>query len=339
MPPHNERGGALVIDFEHHWLAGDGQTKGKSASGRVVERYRKPDGSVGRRVYGVAGTARGHLEFMDAAGIDMAVLTTNPEWKLEDCTKWNDFCAAVVQQHPDRFAGYASIPPLGGQGALDELERAVQGLGLKGVHIWARSGEHSLDDRRYWPFYEKVAELKVPIDLHVEARPLGFDALKKADYPLYYVLAREFDICAATLRLCLGGVLEEFPNLVFVVNHFGGGVSAVLERFDAYLNYFGPSPQDFYPDKPLISKPWRHYFDKLYFNMAGRERGMDTVHCALTNISPKKLLFATDWPFNYGFKAETVAQYIADIRRLDLPQEDIAAMLGGNGAQLLGVAT
>ena len=140
------------------------------------------------------------------------------------------------------------------------------------------------------------------------------------------------------MRICLGGVLEEFPDLVFIINHFGGGVSAVLERFDAYLNYVGSRWQDFYPDKPLISKPWRHYFDKLYFNMAGRERGMDTVKCALTNISPKKMLFATDWPFNFDNDAKGASQYIADIRKLNLPREDIDAMLGGNGAQLLGIA-
>ena len=145
------------------------------------------------------------------------------------------------------------------------------------------------------------------------------------------------DICATTMRLCLGGVLEQFPDLVFIVNHFGGGVSAVLERFDAYLSYVGEGWQDFYPGKPLITKPWRHYFEKLYFNMAGRELGMDTVRCALTNISPKKMLFGTDWPFNYDNDPAGARQYIADIRALDLPGEETEAMLGGNGARLLGI--
>ena len=326
----------MIIDFEHHWTFGRMLTKGKSASGRVVERYRNKDGSIGLRVHEAAGTAEGHLAFMDEAGIDMAVLTTNPERSLDDCVAWNDLCAHVVKEHPDRFAGYASIPPLAGKPALDELERAIKGLGLKGVHIMSRSGGRFLDDRVYWPFYEKVSELKVPIDVHIEASPPGFDALR-APYALYYVLAREFDICATTMRICLGGVLEAFPDLVFIVNHFGGGVSAMLERFDAYLSYVGTGWQDFYPDKPLITKPWRHYFDKLYFNMAGREQGMDTVKCSLTNINPRKMLFATDWPFNYDSDAQGVRQYVADIRRLDLPKEDTDAMLGGNGAQLLGI--
>ena len=35
--------------------------------------------------------------------------------------------------------------------------------------------------------------------------------------------------------------------------------------------------------------------------LARNELGMETVKCSLTNISPKKLLFATDWPFNYEY--------------------------------------
>jgi len=71
-----------------------------------------------------------------------------------------------------------------------------------------------------------------------------------------------------------------------------------------------PSWPDFYLGKRLISKPWREYFNKLYFNMAGREVEMAAVKCALTTINPRKL---------------------------DLPKEDIDAMLGGNAAKLLGI--
>ena len=68
------------------------------------------------------------------------------------------------------------------------------------------------------------------------AEPPGFDSLH-APYALYYVAARELDMIAATLRVCFGGVLEDFPDLKLIMNHFGGGVSSVIERFDAYTSY------------------------------------------------------------------------------------------------------
>lgn len=326
----------MIIDMEHHASRGDLLLKGHSQSGKVVERYWDTDGKMKIRTYEEAGRVERRLQFMDESGIDVAVLTANPVTTLEQCRDWNDFCAGIVKDYPKRFAGFASIPPLGGKPAFDELDRAVKGLGLKGVHIWTQNAGQPLDSREMWPFYGKAAELHIPIDVHVTLEPRGFDALH-APYALYYVMARELDMCSATLRVCLGGVLEDFPDLVMIMNHFGGGVSAVLERLDAYMDYVGPGCPSLYRDKQLISKPWREYFNKLYFNMAGREDGMDAVKSALTNISPNKLMFGTDWPFNYDHEPQKVKRCIERIRRLDLPKEKTEAMLGGNAAKLLGL--
>jgi len=322
--------------MEHHTATKDRLEKGKSQSGKVCERYWDTDGKMKIRSFEEAAQAESHLQFMDEAGIDMAVLTTNPISSLEQCQRWNDFCAGIVRDHPRRFIGFATVPPLGGRPAFEELERAIGELGLKGVHIWTWNDGQPLDSRELWPFYAKVSELGIPIDVHVTLEPPGFDAVHAA-YALYYVMARELDMCAATLRVCLGGVLEDFPDLVLIMNHFGGGVSAVLERLDAYMGYVGPGCPSLYLDKPMISRPWREYFDKLYFNMAGREVGMAAVKCALTNINPKKLMFGTDWPFNYDRNPDGARQYIEEIKKLDLPGEDIDAMLGGNAARLLGI--
>ena len=219
---------------------------------------------------------------------------------------------------------------------MDELDRAVTVLGLRGVHIWTQNNGRMLDSQELWPFYQKVSELRVPIDVHVTLDPAGYDSLH-AEYALHYVMARELDMCAATFRLCLGGVLEDFPDLVIIMNHLGGGISAVLERMDAYMNYVGPGCPSLYRDKPLITKPWRAYFDKLYFNIAGREVGMAAVRSALTNIRPERLMFGTDWPYNFDHEPQEVRRYISEIRKLPLSKRDIDGMLGDNAATLLGI--
>ena len=111
----------------------------------------------------------------------------------------------------------------------------------------------------------------------------------------------------------------------------------MMERLDAYLEFVGPGWPSFYYDKPLITRPWREYFDKLYFNMAGREAGIAAVKCALTTVSPRKLMFATDWPFNFDYNPQGVKQYVEEIKGLELAEEDIEAMLWGNAARLLGI--
>jgi predicted TIM-barrel fold metal-dependent hydrolase len=325
----------MIIDVENHFYLEETTEKRTFESGKICERYWDKDGKVKIRQSQEAARIERYLQFMDDAGIDMAVLT-NQSRKLEQHKKWHDLCSKLVKEYPKRLIGFASLDPLGGKPAFDELDRAVKGLGLKGVHIWTRNDGTYLDSKEMWPFYEKVSELGIPIDVHITGSPAGFDALH-APYALYYVIAREFDMAASVLRVCLGGVLEKFPDLKLILNHLGGGVSSIIERLDAYSSYADrPGWSDFYLGKRLISKPWREYFNKLYFNMAGREVGMEAVKCALTNISPKKLLFATDWPWNFDYEPEKVKQYVAEIKKLDLPEDDIEAMLGGNIARLLG---
>ena len=70
--------------------------------------------------------------------------------------------------------------------------------------------------------------------------------------------------------------------------------------------------------------------------MAGRGMSTDTLKICLVNISPKKLMYATDWPF-IGVHPDMAKRFIANIRKLDLPQEDIDDILGGTAAKLLGI--
>jgi predicted TIM-barrel fold metal-dependent hydrolase len=64
---------------------------------------------------------------------------------------------------------------------------------------------------------------------------------------------------------------------------------------------------------------------------------MRAVQCALTTISPDKLLFGTDYPYNFTHDPQGVRKYIEDIRRLSLPVMAIDGMLGNNAAKLLGL--
>jgi predicted TIM-barrel fold metal-dependent hydrolase len=327
----------MIIDFENHIYLPEQVVPGKSQSGKLTERHWEEKGKLRIRIFEDATNVDQYLQFMDDAGINIAVLTANSfTGGLEQMKRWNNFCAQVVKENPSRLVGFACVPPLGGQPALEELERAVKELGMKGVHIWTRSDGHHLDDREMWPFYEKVTELKLPVDVHVTLEPSGLEAMH-SDYGLYYVLAREFDMAIATLRVCLGGVLEDFPDLVLVMNHLGGGVSSVLERLEAYMDYLGSGWDSFYSDKPLISRPWKEYWNKLYFNVAGREAGIASVKCALSNIKPEKLIFGTDWPFNYDYRPQAVKDYAEEIRKLDLPAGSAEAILGTNAAKILGL--
>ncbi len=101
----------------------------------------------------------GRLQEMDEAGIDMQVLSLSfPGVELfepSDGTSIakivNDELSEVVKRYPERFAGFATIASQAPEAAADELERAVNKLGLKGAVINGNIQGEFLDDRKFWP--------------------------------------------------------------------------------------------------------------------------------------------------------------------------------------------
>ena len=188
-------------------------------------------------------------------------------------------------------------------------------------------------------FYEKMSNYNLPIFIHVSGHVLGYDAYD-ADYNLNIAFTREADIALNTVRLILGGVLTAFPDLTFIISHLGGGISSTLERIERYIDVRG---EKFWTDcggTPPFGAPYREnfrrLFDTLYFDMAGFEGGMNAVKCALTTIEPNRILFGTDYPYNFHTDGKEVARYIRDIRELDLSRDEINGMLGGNATRILG---
>ena len=325
----------MVIDFEHHYTPYETWKRRGGKEGEVVRMF-SPEGKEIRPLYDADHDIELHLKYMDQAGIDMAVLSKNLD-NLEEAKLYNESCAKVVKQHPKRLVGFGSTLPLRGKEAIDEAERAVKEFGMKGIAIRAQEDGQGLDAHAFWPFYERMQRLNVPIFVHVSLAAPGFDAAN-APYDLNRTVVREFDIAVAVCRICLGGVLENFPDLKFIVGHFGGGISSIKERLDRYIGYWGAK---FWNDKPLIREPYlerfNEHFGKLYFNLAGREIGMQSVRCALTNISPKRMLFGTDYPPNFVDDPQGMKEYIRQIRALEIDRESIEGILSGNGVKLLGL--
>ena len=217
----------MVIDWQHHltpepiWKARGGKP------GEVVKLYQY--GKMIMPLYENCYRIDRHLEDMSAVGIDMAVLSETP-YTIEECKLVDDTYAELMRKYPDRIVGLAPGLPLMGKEAFDELDRAIKGLGLRGVVISPQRKGVSLDSHQMWPFYEKVSELGVPIFIHISPAPRGFDALN-ASYNLNETMAREFDLATVVARICIGGVLEDFPDLRFVIAHLGGGIAAIRERY------------------------------------------------------------------------------------------------------------
>ena len=178
----------------------------------------------------------GHLEAMDLAGVDVAVLSSGAGLMgtLEVCRRVNDALRREEQRYPGRIRGLAHVPPLGGEAALEELKRAAHDLGFKGVAITSSFGTVGLDSPDLFPFYRAAQELGLYVFVHPSLAAPGAAAPLYQEYDLFRMVGREFDLVLAVIRLVSGGVLDEFPDLRVVISHLGGGIAALMGRIHSY---------------------------------------------------------------------------------------------------------
>ena len=147
---------------EHYW------DKELAALFVGAEGVRDPE--MLKRLYDL-GEVR--LKEMDEAGIDVQILSHGAPsaQKLSgadaaDVTRRvNDRLHAVVAANPTRFAAFAALPTSDPKAAADELERTTK-LGFKGAMIHGLANGIFLDDKRFWPIFERAQALDVPLYLH-----------------------------------------------------------------------------------------------------------------------------------------------------------------------------
>ncbi|MBI2357481.1 MAG: amidohydrolase family protein [Deltaproteobacteria bacterium] len=322
----------MVIDFQHHLVPINLAKKLGMYSEKISPS--KEGGMAKLTMHAKLYDPEAQLRDMDQAGLDVAVISCVVGWDapLEDCRVINDEFAALQRKYPGRFVGLAHAPVLEGKKALAELDRAVRELGLHGVTITSQVDGLPLDAPQLYDFYGKVSELDAPIFVHPALIPQGYALVK--DYDLARILGRELDLAVAATRLVAGGILERFPNLKFVIAHFGGGISAIKERLIAKGYRFG-----------TLKRPFEEYFDRLYFDMAGFEGGLGALRCGMLGIKPERLVFATDYPQDFtgactdtGKGMGSIRDYIEAIRSLELAADIKDGILGNTAARLLKLA-
>ncbi|MEU8789675.1 amidohydrolase family protein [Streptomyces sp. NPDC048643] len=191
----------------------------------------------------------GRIADMDAHGIDMQVLSNLTTQFLpadvapELVRGVNDRLAAACRRHPDRFAAFASLPTSAPDQAPAELKRAVEELGHVGTLIHGRTDDEYLSAERFDPILRAAAELRVPIYLH-PAPPTRGTSAANYEAGLAPVVATRFATAAwgwhnesgiHFLHLVLSGVLDRYPDLQFVLGHWGEMIPWFLDRLDEAL--------------------------------------------------------------------------------------------------------
>jgi len=141
------------------------------------------------------------LEAMDAGRVGHALLSA--WWGPEGPILSNQDVYRVVQKHPDRFSGIASVNLRRPREALMELRHCVRDLGFRALRVIPWLWGLPPDDRLYYPLYAECVELGVPFCLQVGHT--GPMRSSEPGRPIPY----------------LDRVALDFPDLVIVGGHIG----------------------------------------------------------------------------------------------------------------------
>ena len=265
---------------------------------------------------------------MDEAGIDLQVISENnpatqnldAETAVKLARASNDVLYEAVRRHPDRFAGFATLPTPDPKAAADELERAVSKLGFKGAMIMGLTHGRFMDDKRFRPIFERAVGLDVPLYIHpTPPHPSVQEAYFK-EYPALAVAPLGFTLetLTHTFRLIVSGLFDEFPALKIIVGHLGETAPFLLWRTDNILNARTPMPQAF-----------ADYYRRHFWLTTSGAFSNSALACSIAEMGVERILFSIDWPFmpNRAGREWMDAAPVSD--------HDRTLIFGANARQLL----
>jgi 2,3-dihydroxybenzoate decarboxylase len=234
---------------------------------------------------------------MDEGGIDIAVLSENnpaahnldPETSVAMAKASNDFLYEQIQANPKRFKGFAALPLPDPKAAAAELERGVTKLGLLGAMIMGTTKGQFVDDKKFWPVFERASKLDVPVYIHPSpVKPAIAEAFFKdhgaglQGSPLGFGL----ETLTHTFRLITSGLFDTYPNLKIIVGHLGETAPFTLWRTDHNL-----------ARQMKLPKSFSDYYKTHFWLTTSGAFSNSALACAIAEMGIERIMFAVDWPY------------------------------------------
>lgn len=272
---------------------------------------------------------------MDEAGITMQVLSYGgfpqllPGAQAIDLNRAaNDKLAEAIQANPKRFSGLATLPWQAPEAAVQELERAVTELGLKGALINGRPGDTFLDDARYAPILDALNRLRVPLYVH-PGLPLpavqapyygGLEAELSARLSMF-AWGWHNEAGIQVVRMLLSGVFDRYPSLQVISGHWGEMVPFYLQRLEDAI------PQEASGlARPIIQT----YREHVYVSPSGMLT-LPHFQFIYALMGAERILYSIDYPYQ---SLDGARDFIA---QLPISAAEKALIAHGNAERLLGV--
>lgn len=271
----------------------------------------------------------GMLSFMDDAGIDAAItsISTPGVHMGDDATasdlarRVNELAAGMIQECPDRLGGFAALPLPDVDGALRELEYALDTLKLDGVVLFSNARGIYLGDDRFRPLFDELERRGTTVFVHPTASP---DASSRGLGLPDTLIDFTADTTRAVAQLHYRGTFARTPNVKYIFSHAGGTIPYLATRFSIVdeMNFIPGAEQ-----RGTAADALR----RLYWDTA-LSYGEPILRMLRDLVGLDQVVFGSDFPYlrrdlavNCVRRLERTTEFTADER---------TRVMGGNASKL-----
>lgn len=181
-----------------------------------------------------------------AAGIEAILVALDLETVVNTPPCSNQFVAAMQKRHPQRIIqSWAAVDPFKGELAIEEARRAIKELGMLGFHFHPIMGRYAVNDRRLYPLFEVINQLKVPVMIDVGTTGMGAGMPGGMGAKIRHAHPEAIDELAA-----------DFPYLTIIAAHPGWPwvdemTAVALHKGNVFWELSGWAPKYFPPQLKL----------------------------------------------------------------------------------------
>jgi aminocarboxymuconate-semialdehyde decarboxylase len=268
---------------------------------------------------------------MDAQGVAMHAMSIPPPYAfardgdllIKLARAYNDGAAEAHRAYPNRLVGLATLPVHDPAAAITELERAARLPGIRGIGLGTRFADRNLSERDYFPLYERIAAMRLPIFLHYA--PLCVIGLgdRLSQYHLANLIGNTTETAIAAAHLIFGGVLDAFPTLEICLPHSGGTLPILFGRFDR--------GHETRPECRHLPRPPSEYLRRFSYDTVCHSPRI--LKFLLDLVGTDRVVLGSDYCFDMGY--ERPLEILDQVEGLSAEQR--AQVAGGNAGRLLGV--
>jgi len=263
------------------------------------------------------------LRIMDRLGIGRAVLSLSspgvwfgdPEDARRLARTCNEYLAGLRKEHPDRFGGLAVLPLPDLEGARQELEHALDSLGLDGVILFSNVEGRYVGDPDLDALMADLHERKATVLLHPNDLPDTDD-----NAPLYPWAEYPIDLARAWSRLVYHGILVRFPGIRWILTHAGGVVPFMAERLGKvhYLKNEKPRWGRIILDLARKRDGGLELAKAVNYDTVGAANPV-TLAALRRVVGPDDIRFGSNFPFDSERNVEASLRFLAGTEGTPLP--------------------